>query len=94
MDPLHLRSAGTSLVISFDSGEAEVIHWGADLGSTLPDLGHPRPPRRAFRRRRPRPRRRSSRRPPPAGAAAPPCAATGSPTAFPASTSPSRLRVT
>ena len=38
MDPLHLRSAGTSLVISFDSGEAEVIHWGADLGSTLPDL--------------------------------------------------------
>ncbi|ELT42957.1 alpha-galactosidase [Arthrobacter nitrophenolicus] len=38
MDPLHLRSAGTSLVISFDSGEAEVIHWGADLGATLPDL--------------------------------------------------------
>ena len=39
MDPLHLRSAGTSLVMSFDSGEAEVIHWGADLGSALPDLG-------------------------------------------------------
>jgi alpha-galactosidase len=38
MDPLHLRSAGTSLAISFDSGEAEVIHWGADLGSKLPDL--------------------------------------------------------
>jgi alpha-galactosidase len=38
MDPLHLRSAGTSLVISFNSGEAEVIHWGADLGSELPDL--------------------------------------------------------
>ena len=38
MDPLHLRSAGTSLVISVDRGEAEVIHWGADLGSTLPDL--------------------------------------------------------
>ncbi len=38
MDPLHLRSAGTSLVMGFDSGEAEVIHWGADLGSTLPDL--------------------------------------------------------
>ncbi len=38
MDPLHLRSAGTSLVLSFDNGEAEVIHWGADLGSTLPDL--------------------------------------------------------
>ncbi|WP_454699344.1 alpha-galactosidase [Arthrobacter humicola] len=47
MDPLHLRSAGTSLVISFDSGEAEVIHWGADLGATLPDLailGEPIPP--------------------------------------------------
>ena len=38
MEPLHLRSAGTSLVISFDSGEAEVIHWGADLGRSLPDL--------------------------------------------------------
>ncbi len=38
MDPLHLRSAGTSLVMSFDSGEAEIIHWGADLGTTLPDL--------------------------------------------------------
>ena len=38
MHPLYLRSAGTSLVISFDSGEAEVIHWGADLGDSLPDL--------------------------------------------------------
>ncbi|WP_427006033.1 alpha-galactosidase [Pseudarthrobacter sp. H2] len=38
MDPLYLRSASTSLVISFDSGEAEVIHWGADLGASLPDL--------------------------------------------------------
>ncbi|UKA70519.1 alpha-galactosidase [Arthrobacter sp. FW306-06-A] len=38
MEPLNLRSAGTSLVISFDSGEAEVIHWGADLGDALPDL--------------------------------------------------------
>ncbi|MGX5718137.1 alpha-galactosidase [Arthrobacter sp. MAHUQ-56] len=38
MDPLHLRAAGTSLLISFDSGEAEVIHWGADLGASLPDL--------------------------------------------------------
>ena len=37
MEPLHLRSAGTSLVISFDSGEAEVIHWGTDLGADLPD---------------------------------------------------------
>jgi alpha-galactosidase len=38
MEPLYLRSASTSLVISFDSGEAEVIHWGADLGGSLPDL--------------------------------------------------------
>lgn len=38
MEPLYLRSASTSLVISFDSGEAEVIHWGADLGAALPDL--------------------------------------------------------
>jgi len=44
MDPLHLRSAGTSLLISFDSGEAEVIHWGADLGSELPDLAILAPP--------------------------------------------------
>ncbi|MFF2344987.1 alpha-galactosidase [Pseudarthrobacter sp. NPDC058119] len=39
MDPLYLRSAGTSLLVSFDSGEAEVIHWGADLGADVPDLG-------------------------------------------------------
>ncbi|WP_426979339.1 alpha-galactosidase [Pseudarthrobacter sp. O4] len=38
MDPLYLRSASTSLVISFDSGEAEIIHWGSDLGVALPDL--------------------------------------------------------
>ena len=38
MQPLHLRSAGTSLVISTHRGEAEIIHWGADLGDTLPDL--------------------------------------------------------
>lgn len=39
MDPLHLRHAATSLVIGFDNGEAEVIHWGAGLGAVLPDLG-------------------------------------------------------
>ncbi|UZX04502.1 alpha-galactosidase [Arthrobacter sp. CDRTa11] len=38
MDPLYLRTTGTSLVISFNSGEAEIIHWGADLGASLPDL--------------------------------------------------------
>ena len=39
MDPLHLRSAGISVLLAFDSGEAEMVHWGADLGETLPDLG-------------------------------------------------------
>ena len=81
MDPLHLRSAGTSLVISFDSGEAEVIHWGADLGATLPDLPSsanrsPTPPSTP-----PFPPG-CCRRHPPAGAAVRPFAATGSPTAF------------
>ncbi|XAS71507.1 alpha-galactosidase [Micrococcaceae bacterium Sec5.1] len=38
MHPLHLRSAGTSLVISTHRGEAEISHWGADLGDALPDL--------------------------------------------------------
>ncbi|MET3368999.1 UNVERIFIED_CONTAM: alpha-galactosidase [Jeotgalibacillus campisalis] len=38
MHPLHLRCAGTSLVIATHRGEAEIIHWGADLGDTLPDL--------------------------------------------------------
>ncbi|MCH6469045.1 alpha-galactosidase [Sinomonas terrae] len=38
MDPLHLRSAGISVLLAFDSGEAEMVHWGADLGETLPDL--------------------------------------------------------
>ena len=38
MQPLHLRSAGTSLVISTHRGEAEITHWGADLGDSLPDL--------------------------------------------------------
>ncbi|OFI37512.1 alpha-galactosidase [Arthrobacter sp. SW1] len=36
--PLHLRSAGTSLLLAFHTGEAQVVHWGADLGSELPDL--------------------------------------------------------
>src|SRR6478736_2323488 len=38
MHPVHLRSAGTSLLLAFDSGEAEIVHWGADLGENLPDL--------------------------------------------------------
>ncbi|MBT8162983.1 MULTISPECIES: alpha-galactosidase [Arthrobacter] len=39
MNHLHLRSAGTSLLLAFDSGEAEIVHWGADLGDAVPDLG-------------------------------------------------------
>src|SRR6478609_1721465 len=38
MHPVHLRSAGTSVLLAFDSGEAEIVHWGADLGENLPDL--------------------------------------------------------
>src|SRR6478735_7388882 len=38
MHPVHLRSAGTSVLLAFDSGEAEIVHWGADLGEHLPDL--------------------------------------------------------
>lgn len=44
MDPLHLRSAGTSLLLAFGSGEAEIVHWGADLGEALPDLALLAPP--------------------------------------------------
>jgi alpha-galactosidase len=39
MDPIYLRSAGASLLIGFPEGEPSVLHWGADLGPTLPDLG-------------------------------------------------------
>ncbi|WP_066518026.1 alpha-galactosidase [Curtobacterium ammoniigenes] len=39
MDPILLRAAGTSVLLSFQSGEAEIVHWGADLGDTIPDLG-------------------------------------------------------
>ncbi|MCZ2401812.1 alpha-galactosidase [Paenarthrobacter sp. Z7-10] len=38
MEPLYLRSEGTSVLIGFDTGEPAVLHWGADLGPTLPDL--------------------------------------------------------
>jgi len=38
MDPLHLRSSGTSLLLAFHTGEAQIVHWGADLGEALPDL--------------------------------------------------------
>ena len=89
MDPLHLRTAGTSLVISFNSGEAEVIHWGADLGSALPDLAilSETIPHSAVDVTVPAgllPQASSSWRGRPA-----PARATGLPTASPASTSPS-----
>ncbi|NUP75826.1 MAG: alpha-galactosidase, partial [Sinomonas sp.] len=38
MHPLHLRSSGTSLLLAFGTGEAEIVHWGADLGTAIPDL--------------------------------------------------------
>lgn len=44
MDSLHLRSAGTSVLLAFDSGEAEIVHWGADLGGQIPELGLLRSP--------------------------------------------------
>ncbi|WP_102159301.1 alpha-galactosidase [Zhihengliuella halotolerans] len=37
MDPVHLRAAGTSLLLTFPAGEAEITHFGADLGTDLPD---------------------------------------------------------
>ncbi|MFT4135969.1 alpha-galactosidase [Microbacterium sp.] len=44
MQPIHLRAAGTSLLIAVTGGEAEIVHWGADLGAVLPDLGVLGPP--------------------------------------------------
>lgn len=44
MDPLHLRAAGTSVLVAFHSGEVEIVHWGADLGDSLPDLDLLTPP--------------------------------------------------
>ncbi|MGO4807577.1 alpha-galactosidase [Arthrobacter sp. 2MCAF15] len=38
MEPLHLRRSGTSLLIDFSTGEAAMLHFGADLGPALPDL--------------------------------------------------------
>ncbi len=38
MNPIYLRAAGVSLLIDLSSGEPSVLHWGADLGGTLPDL--------------------------------------------------------
>jgi alpha-galactosidase len=47
MDPIYLRSAGVSVLIGFGSSatpQAEIVHWGGDLGDTLPDLDILRPP--------------------------------------------------
>ncbi len=38
LEPLHLRRSGTSLLIDFSTGEAAMMHFGADLGPDLPDL--------------------------------------------------------
>ncbi|PYI66156.1 alpha-galactosidase [Arthrobacter livingstonensis] len=39
MPAIYLRQGGTSLVIELDGGSPQVLHWGADLGPELPDLG-------------------------------------------------------
>ena len=38
LEPLYLRRSGTSLLIDFSTGEAAMLHFGADLGPALPDL--------------------------------------------------------
>jgi alpha-galactosidase len=38
LEPLHLRRSGTSLLVDFSTGEAAMVHFGADLGPDLPDL--------------------------------------------------------
>lgn len=38
MKPVILRCAEVSLLLAFDTGEAQIIHWGADLGESIPDL--------------------------------------------------------
>ncbi len=38
LEPLYLRRSGTSLLIDFSTGEAAMLHFGADLGPVLPDL--------------------------------------------------------
>ncbi|MDJ0355178.1 alpha-galactosidase [Paenarthrobacter sp. PH39-S1] len=38
MDPIYLRVDSASVLIDVSSGEPSVLHWGADLGATLPDL--------------------------------------------------------
>ncbi len=39
MEPLYLRSAGVSLLVDLSADEPAILHWGADLGPALPDLG-------------------------------------------------------
>ncbi len=38
LKPLYLRRSGTALLIDFSTGEPAVLHFGADLGTPLPDL--------------------------------------------------------
>jgi alpha-galactosidase len=44
VEPLYLRSAGRSLLIDLSGPEPVFVHWGADLGEELPDLGLLREP--------------------------------------------------
>ena len=38
MSTIYLRQGGSSLAIDLASGSPQILHWGADLGPTLPDL--------------------------------------------------------
>lgn len=38
MNPVILRCPGSSLLLAFDTGEPQIVHWGADLGESIPDL--------------------------------------------------------
>ncbi len=39
MSAIYLRQGGSSLLIDLASGSPNFLHWGADLGPALPDLG-------------------------------------------------------
>lgn len=38
MNPVLLRCAQSSVLLSFETGEPQIVHWGADLGPAIPDL--------------------------------------------------------
>ncbi|GAB3753623.1 alpha-galactosidase [Zhihengliuella somnathii] len=44
MDPVYLRSAGVSLLVNCEAGQAQIAHFGPDLGDALPQLDALTPP--------------------------------------------------